>query len=214
MKKLLLLTLILLGFTANIMAQNPKTVAIVESTNEATIETIAMKMDSLIQYHSAEKEQLNRKINHLTYQIEDSSGGAFFHRILNELIPILMLAIVGAFFIFLIYILTSNNYRNNQLKYDTMLKCVESTGTVPDYFSKVTHRKSATVPSEGRVSLVLSILCIITGTIFFIAVLINSYRANYFENILCGVIGVGFTIASVCLFIQYSRISEKSRKEQ
>lgn len=214
MKKLLLFTLILLGFTANVMAQNPNVIAIAESSKGATIESIAMKIDSLVEYQSAEKERLNTEIDNLNYRIQNSQNKASFHGVIRELFPIIVLAIIGTFFIFLTYILTMNNYRNNRLKYDAVLKCVESTGLVPDYFVKVTNRKSVAVPSEGRVSLVLSILCIITGTIFLIVALTSNYRSNYIENIICGGIGIAFAVASVCLFIQYSRISEKSRKEQ
>lgn len=213
MKKILLIALILLGFTTATMAQNATTDAATATVEEVTLQSISTKLDGFIDSQNTINKQLTNNVNNL-YQNRNTNMNMIF----NNLIPIFILIVIGGFFIFLTYILTTNNYRNNQSRYDTMLKCVESTGSVPDYFTKMARNKSVAVPAAGRVPLILSIICIITGTIFLIATIsiIDNHSYGQFKigSILSGITGVVFVISSVLLFIQYSRISESSRKEQ
>lgn len=216
MKKLLLTTIVVLGFTAGTMAQTAKattdTLQIATPVEVVTIESISAKIDTFIESQTSVTEELGEKINRANRRLQDLQNESSLRWLLRDLVPLLVMALIGGFLIFLTYILTSNNYRNNQLKYDAMLKCADRLGSVPDYFNKVVRVKSETIPTGGRVHLVLSVLCAIIGTIFTIVAIAGHW--SFVEAAMCSMTGFGFIAAAVILFIQYNRICEDSRKEQ
>lgn len=195
MKKLLLIALLFMGINALAFAQTDTAIIV-------TIEDVAVKVDNLADAQTS----LESRINNI------QPSYSTFDNIVEEFVPIIVLAIIGVFLIALTYILSTTSYRKNQLKYDTMLKCAEKTGSVPDFFNKVERHRASVVPVGGRVHLVLSIFCGIIATIFMIVTIASNMSTP--ATALCGGVGLGFAAACVVLFIQYNRICEKSLNEQ
>lgn len=219
MKKLLLFTaLLIMGFSTTTFAQDklrPGDVhagMLVDSTKTTvTIEALSQQINLFIVAQSNATAELNNKINRVNSRLQDLQNQSSLRYIFREMIPIIVMLIIGFFIIFIVYIFTANNYRNNQLRYDSMLKCADRMGSVPDFFNKVERRRSAVVPVGGRVHLLLSVICLITGTIFLISSI--SMRSSFFDTGVCFMSAMGFIAVAIVLFMQYNKICENNRKE-
>lgn len=194
MKKLLLIALLALGISAMTLAQS-------DSVHNATIDSLSAKIDNLALSQSALESQYG------------SISRGNFDNIVDELVPIGVLALLAGCAIAMTFIISTTNYRKAQLKYNAMLKCVETTGSVPDFFSKVESQKAKAIPTGGRVHLVLSLLSCTIGSVFVIVTIASDM--SLVSKTLCGSVGLAFMVACVILFKQYNRIvSENSRIEQ
>ncbi|MEG1633993.1 MAG: hypothetical protein RR388_00010 [Rikenellaceae bacterium] len=179
---------------------------------EATLMSVSEKIDAFVEGQTITNEEISNKIDKANRRIQDLQNQSSLRWLLRDMVPIVIFAMIGGFIIFAVYIITSSNYRNNVLKYDTLIKCTEKTGVVPDFFQKVERQKSSLVPIGGRVHLVLAILCGIV-TIIFTFVAISDYLNDYQHAI--AIIGmIIFLIATYFLFKQYNHICENSREKQ
>lgn len=226
MKKLLLIALVLIGVNSAIFAQNTAkkeqvaakttktdTIAATVLTKAVSIESISEKIDQFVDSQNETNEKLEQKIDRANKRMQDLQNQSSLRWLFRDMIPILVMGIIGAFIVVIVYTITNSNYRINVLKYETLVKCTERTGSIPDFFNKVERQRSSIVPVSGRVHLVLAIICGIMAIIFLL-VSINMNNANIFTRML-SIFGMGiFIIATFLLFKQYNQISENSRKEQ
>lgn len=210
MKKLLLIALTILGINLSLTAQNanghtgPAAPTIDSTSRPVTIETISSKIDTFIRAQSEMNANLEDKINRANRRLQDLQNQSSLRWLMRDMVPILIMIIVGGFIVFIIYLFTSNHYRNNRLRYDTITHLTEMTGSVPE-FNRIAIRRAESVPPVGRVHLILSIISGLAATILMMIALSD-------RNIPAAGVALFFAVISILLFIQYNNLISETRQ--
>ncbi|CDN32264.1 hypothetical protein BN938_2192 [Mucinivorans hirudinis] len=202
MKKLLLIFVAALVCIAP-MAQTP------QQQETVTIEKLSEKIDSFVDSQNQVNEKLEKKINNANVRLQDIQDSGSWRWLMNDLVPIFIFLIIGVFITFITYILTMFAFRKSQVKYDTIIKCTEMTGSVPDMFSKAVVYSSKSIPMQGRTHLVLSIVCAMIS-LFMIIGVANAHGRT--ETVLFASVLIAFAVAAVLLFIEFNKRSNSEDK--
>lgn len=207
MKKVLLAITILLSLVSFSIAQNnintPK-------SDTVGIAALSEKIDAFIVSQKAVTVNLDTKINRANTRLQDLQNQSSLRWLLRDMIPIIVLLLVGGIIVFIIFILTRSTYQNRKLKYDTLLRCTEMTGSVPDLFTRHEITGSQVVRKKNS-SLIIAIICGVIAVFTMIAAVnLNGVPAVMFMAF-CFL----SSLTSMLLFIQiYQRNSENSRTNQ
>lgn len=218
MKKLLIIALILIGVNRAAIAQktdvkSEKTVNVDSSavTQEISLESISEKIDEFMEVQQTTNVKLEEKIDRANSRVQSLKNEYSWRWLFRDLIPLLILGVIGVFLVAVVYIIANVKYRNNMLKYDTIVKCVEKTGSAPEFFTKIEQQKSIAATTGGRVHVILSVMCGLASILFLVVCISNN---SMLERAFAFVGFIAFIYAAFLLFKQYNNISENSRKEQ
>lgn len=212
MKKVLLLLAAIFVLSAQNSQAQTDTLRVKTDTVAVTIQTLNKKLDRFLENQQKTNENLEAKINRANNRLQNLQNQSSLRWIYRESIPIIILIIIGLFIVSIIYILSINSFRNNKNKYDTIIRCTEMTGTVPNLIpiDNGQQRKLAIKPS-ARIYLFLSIFSFIIAFIVFLV----SMESRGIKSYICLLFSLALFVITATLFIQFNKFnSEDNRTNQ